>query len=76
MSWEVLIPSLAVGFFVYGLQGSYVRRSLERITKDDSWASSSDDYSKLIRQDIGGIFLMLAITNGLLATIVALLALG
>jgi hypothetical protein len=50
-----------------------VPQPIERIIRDDKWAATADDWTKLIRQDIAGIFLLLSIANGLIAAIAVIL---
>jgi hypothetical protein len=71
--WELLGAAMVSFAIVMSLQHWFLSRALERIIRDDEWASSVDDWSKLIRQDIAGVLLLLGVTNGLLAVIAAIL---
>lgn len=68
---------LGLAVFTFSIVGTiqkwFLGRALERIIQDDKWASTVEDWSKMIRQDIAGILLLLTVTNGLLAAVVAVL---
>jgi hypothetical protein len=66
------VALLGFGAVAYG-QKIFLGRALERVIRDDKWAQTVDDWSKLLRQDVAGIFLLLSITNALLAAIAAIL---
>jgi hypothetical protein len=73
MQWNFLAIGVIVFAVIIGFQAWFLSRSVERIIKDDSWARTVEDWSKLIRQDVAGVLLLLSITNGLLGAIAAIL---
>jgi hypothetical protein len=69
-----LLSVALLGFGVVACgQKIFLGRALERVIRDDKWAQTVDDWSKLLRQDVAGILLLLSITNALLAAIAAIL---
>ena len=73
IQWELITAGI-VGFTVVAmLQAWWIGRSIERIITHETWAKTVDDWSKLTRQDMAGVLLLLGITNGLLAAIAAIL---
>lgn len=71
MSMEFIV--VAVFFITITAQAFILDRGTRAIIRREASQTAHQDYARLTRQDVSGILLALAITNGLLASILAIL---
>jgi len=71
--WVLVL--IALGGFTVAMSISlyYLNRVTKLMFETEKRISTVEQWSKLTRQDIGGILVLLGITNGLLGAIVAIL---